>query len=144
MKFLFTLTAKIEAFLKTNPVVKEPNEEVAEGEKVLGTVPDGLIKLHAFKKSLIAQAKTLEKEHQKTCKGDASNACKEFKLASCTLDDEIEIVNKAFWRELRNELGIESDSIGIRKGWKVVEIQESHTLEIIGIGMGIQFPNIRR
>ncbi|MBI5732651.1 hypothetical protein HY967_01685 [Candidatus Jorgensenbacteria bacterium] len=142
MKWLRDLLANIEAFPDKDIKNQEPDTEVGDDEKVIGTIPVGLRKLLAYRGVLIDEFKDLKEAHEKEHKGSGhtEKMCDEFGNSATRLKDEIEVTGTAFWRELRNELKITADSIGVRKGWKVVETPEEEEepgIRVIGMGMGM-------
>ena len=146
MKWLEDLLERIASFLESNPVIEEPDEEVAENEKIIGEVPENLKKVHAYMDFLAKKLKKMVKEYNKEeleGPGHTPETRKKFHDSLSPLMDELKIVKVAFWREFQNELKISVEGIGVRRGWKVVEIPTSEesekpemSIHIIGIGGG--------
>jgi hypothetical protein len=142
MKWLEDLLERIASFLESNPVIEEPDEEVAENEKIIGEVPEDLRKLRAYNSSLVKKANELVKTHMKehVHPNQTSEMCKKFHDSILPLGNEIEITRLFFWSRINNELKIHNGNTGLRKGWKVVEIPEESEkserpeIHIVGIG----------
>ena len=123
MEWLKGIFARIEAFPEENVGNHDPAEPVGEN-KVIGTVPKDLRKLFAYRCDLINEYNALVEEHKRAHleSGHTPKTCQIFRDSSVPLKEEIEVLHTIFWRELKNELKIGMVSIGIKKGWQVVEI----------------------
>lgn len=140
MKWLQGILARVEAFPDGEIKKYQPTDGVKDREKIIGEVSEGLRKLFAYHSALIERYNALSEAHEWAHHKPDFNpgSCEGHEALISSLSDEIEILKKAFWRELKDELKITAGGIAIRKGWKVVEKQkeESHVIEVIGVGMG--------
>lgn len=123
---------------------QEPSEEMREGEKALGTLPADLQRLFKYKGLLIDRFNAMREEHheQHESPDHTPEMCEKFQATAGPLSDEIDVLKIIFWREIREQMGITADAIGIRKGWNVVELSpEEVALERFS-GMLMRFPGM--
>ncbi len=140
MKWLPALLAKVESFPDESIKAQEPTTKVADGEKVLGVVPEGVRKYIAYYGAQVDRIREMRKAHLMEHMGPnhTLEMCKKFRAAISLIKEENEVVAKAFWRDIRNEFKAENCNLGVRKGWKVVEKPEKEEsgIEIISVEVG--------
>lgn len=117
----------------------DPGEEVSLDEKVLGEVPPDLQKMKSYHQVAFSdKLRRMLEEHVAAHKlpGHSEKDCEAFSEKMSTLEGESDLIMKIFWKSLRTELGIEHvGTIGLRKGWKVVECPPKKERSIFD-GMG--------
>lgn len=141
MKWLRDLIARIEGFSSEEAKDQEPSTDIEEGEKVIGEVPADLRNLFLYGRAVVERLNVMKRDHKKEHDdpNHTEEACEKFASSAAALMDEIEVVEKAFWRGLREELKFSADGVGVRKGWAVVEMPEekpSSVIEVISISGG--------
>ncbi len=144
MKWLEDLLKKIEAVTDKEIKSREPKKEIDDGEEIIGSVPANLRKIQAYNSAMVEKANALIKAHNEGHGGlgHVSEACEKFKAVMGPIEDEIKMTKLLFWRELQNELSIDIENIGLRKGWKVVKIPEKEGIGIEIIGISGHIPSI--
>lgn len=146
MKWLQGIMDRFNACTEEELVGQESdiNTEVNEDEKILGTLSPRLQKLSRYKGLLIDRFNAMQREHQAQHKSPdhTSEMCKQFAVAAAPLNDEIEVLNTVFWREVREELGLRADDIGLRTGWVVVELSPEQVMREQFSGMLVRIPGM--
>ncbi|MFA6999785.1 MAG: hypothetical protein WC241_01580 [Candidatus Paceibacterota bacterium] len=122
----------------------EPEEDVKEGEKIIG-------EMNELEKGLYSFIDEKEKEHkslieQMESAGEAGNheTLEKFSLEHAKNDRVAKLASKIMWASIENrfQTSEEATGTGIRKGFKIVEIFENETpsmsgMMIPGLGMVI-------
>lgn len=131
IKWPKNLIAEAEAWTECEP---EPDDPVADGEKVIGEVPENLRKfrgyyVHYLGDQMMKKAAEHEKAHEDPAHDPRS--CEKFSEEISEIKENRDLLSKIFWRSLRECMGITAGSIGLRKGWKVVECPEELESRII-------------
>lgn len=123
MEWIKNLIAEAENWDKPG---EEPDDDVAENEKVLGEVPEDLKKAMGYFNHLAGQAEKMFAEHRRAHRDPKhdTKSCEKFSREISEIAEKAEFLHKIFWKSLRASLKISANSIGLRKGWKVVECQE--------------------
>ncbi|MCC6290867.1 hypothetical protein IT398_02280 [Candidatus Nomurabacteria bacterium] len=142
-KFIDWLRNEVEVIKMAE--VKSVDEEVGEGEEVIGVLTDPYLqKLAVLRGRLTNQMVKLSKEHAHKQiesfgaefeSGHDSATCEDCKMsrALATLGDKKKTVDLLFWTGLRHELSEEAHVklqeaggvIGLRKDWKIVACRKS-------------------
>ncbi len=118
----------------------EPEEEIGEGEELIGQLGEDLKKLHALLFHSFKKAKKGYERLHNTAKGSAeeTEAFQEFSF----LDKSADALKGISFLLITANFGLNrphnSDGLGVRKGWQVVALPElQHLHLIIPICIGI-------
>ena len=138
----------IQAMASEEPIDESllPNTPVAEGEKVLGDLPEYLRGFFAFRNQLRNKMQTLRAEHDTKCGTEAYAGEAGKKLhdqehrAINQLIMRFNLVDSLFWTSVSDQFYFpRTHVIGLREGWKVVSIPNpnsvfSQSIEIKVVG----------
>lgn len=146
-RFMEELLGKVHAVDPST--VAGPPEAVAEGETVVGVLPDelrafwtvrhGIFLAHDEKEAASIDA---EVEAEKETGADGPSPALKARLeASAAQSEYLEAVSTVFWASVRHEFpGLAGkDNIGVRAGWKVVWYKGSGgpvVVEVVEISLG--------
>lgn len=110
--------------VNTHEDIVELEDKIEGGEKVIGEVPKELRFLWSYKELLKNKTTLMIEEHDKRHRDstDTKETCEEIVDTVFLNKNEIYLLKNIFWSSLRNELKVNTHDIGIRKGWKVVEL----------------------
>ena len=136
--WLHKLLESIDAFSDEKIESHKSKTPVGDGEKVIGTVPKELRRFLAYHHYLVDKLKALMEAHRKEHHNPnhTPEMCDKFLASAKLLSDEIELVGKVFWQELRDVLKIEANSIAVREEWQVVKMPEEPSIKVIHVSMG--------
>ena len=126
-KWLGGLQAKMDALTKDDIKKHQPDGEIEDGEKVIGSVPENLRRLRIVQIMMTETARQKEREHKLShlSPDHKPEDCAKFHEEMAPIGREISAINDLFWLSLESELGVTSGaSIGYRSGWEVVSIPE--------------------
>ena len=125
---------ELQAQLKDVKIDCEPDDPMGEGEKEVGILPVEDRPLYALGGQLIHKANALAgSEHHRS--RDGCSTCIEMQQCQATANT----LGEMFWTACRARFKIWDGSVGIRKGWKVVKIedaQEGRRPSLISILLG--------
>jgi len=109
-----TFFSKINEIFESGQWKGEPTEKIGEEEKVIGELTD-------YEKAILSRRNQLIEELKKI-KEEPFSIVKIQEIISKieTIEGEISIVDKIFWKSLHQRLSTDFDTIGIRAGWKIV------------------------
>ena len=140
-RFMEELLAKERAVDVTT--IAGPSEAVAEGETVVGVLPDELRALWAVRVNFFtahkAEAASFDAEAEKEKGAGARGPSPALKARFDAQLGYLEAVGDVFWGSVRYEFPALAgkDNIGVRAGWKVVWFEHPDAgkivLEIVGI-----------
>jgi hypothetical protein len=130
IKWPKNLIAEAEAWTECG---QEPDDLVAEDEKVIGEVPENLRNFLGYYLHLGDRIKELAIEHEKAHEDPEHypETCKKIFDEVSEIKENTDLLSRIFWRSLRECLGITANFIGLREGWKVVECPEKPESRVI-------------
>lgn len=141
MKWLQGILDRIAACTEEELKGQEPTEEIERDEKVIGVLSPELQKLHRYRGLIFDRFKATMKKHEQAHESGrhTKEDCKKFSVDMEPLKEELDLLGIVLWREVREELKCTQDSIGIRRGYKVVElspeaVRKERFMEAIGLG----------
>lgn len=128
--------------------VNWPDQEIEEGQHVVGEANDDLRCLWGLMEAYRLKMNALAEEHDTLCDGDCDALGDDDKVRHAALMAKAEIlgrrmnlVKKIFWTAVREDFDelSDKDSIGIGQGFRVYwEVRSPRIggIEIIGVGLG--------
>jgi len=112
--------------------------EMGEGEVVLGELPEDLRALFFIRRVMYRKMKELHAEHKEFCTGEGGPACEAFETQTMRLRDQHDLVERLFWRSVREQFEGVTATLGLRSDWQVVtcpdDDDEPSILDIFGGG----------
>jgi len=125
MNWLEELLKELKGWEKEGP---EPEDPVADNEKVIGEVPVELRLLRGYSDSL--------KERVRQIHSSCLILEDEFDEDSILMElsdikEKIDILHSLFWGCLRRSFTTKLTNIGVREGWKVVELPEEESPSVV-------------
>ncbi|OGI64290.1 hypothetical protein A2914_02980 [Candidatus Nomurabacteria bacterium RIFCSPLOWO2_01_FULL_41_21] len=119
----------------TNGGFVEPEEPVAEGEKVVAEMNTLHKILYTLRQQAFEEGKKLVEEDPEPLNNSPSN---EYNQKMCLTKRRHEALEKLFWNEINLDTP-KLNSIGVRKGFQIVDrsaVEEKNGVEIHVMGMG--------
>ena len=138
MKWLLELAEQSKA-VDLNDGIPVPDEEVRDGERVVGVLSDDLKRLYVvWTRSLEEQLAVCEEKHAKMLQRAQSMSNSELVASGLAaeikehelLHGRLDLIKNIFWHEVKTafpEVILEGGGVGLRKDWKVVVLDQSRS-----------------
>ncbi len=109
-----TFLSKINEIFESGQWEGEPSEKTKEEEKVIGELTDYEKAIFSRKIQLIEELKKMKEEPVNIF--EIQEIISKIEM----IEGEISIIDKIFWKSLRQRLSSDFNTIGIRKGWQII------------------------
>jgi hypothetical protein len=126
------------------PII-EMSGEIKPNEKVIGDMPEDLRHLGSYIEVLQNQLKALIGQHliDHGKEGHTEESCTKFYADTEALVEDLNLVRKIFWHEVRLAMKTPQGTIGLRKGWQVVLIDKVENDDSLIGGIGVEVIGVR-